>query len=141
MHRRGQAPGRAAMAALCWGLPHDGAHRLPASPAPRFGRLADGPLPDGPGESFGTLLETGGARVLRIASRAHADPPGQWHDQPEDEFVLLVAGAAVLGCADGSEMRLAPGDWAVLPAGCRHRVAWTDPAAVTLWLAVHLPPS
>ena len=54
--------------------------------------------------------------------------------------MLLVAGAAVLGFADGSEARLAPGDWVVLPAGCRHRVAWTDPDIVTLWLACHLPP-
>lgn len=33
-----------------------------------------------------------------------------------------------------------PGDWAVLPAHCRHRVAWTAPDRETVWLAVHLPP-
>ena len=32
-----------------------------------------------------------------------------------------------------------PGDWVILPAHCRHRVAWTDPVRETLWLAVHLP--
>ena len=36
---------------------------------------------------------------------------------------------------------LRPGDWVVIPAHCQHRVAWTDPAAETLWLAVHLPPA
>ncbi|MBJ7252961.1 MAG: cupin, partial [Acetobacteraceae bacterium] len=41
---------------------------------------------------------------------------------------------------DGSSRELKPGDWALLPALCRHRVAWTDPAVETLWLAVHLPP-
>lgn len=114
----------------------------PPLPAPRFGRLAEGPPPPGagPGESFATLLAgAAGARVLRIASRAHADPPGQWHDQDADEFVLLFAGRARLAFADGSERALAPGDWAVIPARCRHRVAWTDPAAETLWLAVHMP--
>ena len=115
-----------------------GARPAPA-PAPRFGRIADGPAPAPGGESFATLLAAGEARVERIASLAHADPPGQWYDQPGPEFVLLLAGAARLGFADGTERALAPGDWAVIPARCRHRVAWTDPAAQTLWLAVHLP--
>jgi cupin 2 domain-containing protein len=87
------------------------------------------------------LLAAGGARVVRIASRGQADPPGQWYDQAEAEFVLLLAGAARLGFADGTERDLAPGDWAVIPAHCRHRVAWTDPARETLWLAVHMPPA
>jgi cupin 2 domain-containing protein len=87
------------------------------------------------------LLAGGGARVVRIASRGQADPPEQWYDQAEAEFVLLLAGAARLGFADGTERALAPGDWAVIPAHCRHRVAWTDPAVETLWLAVHLPPA
>ena len=109
-------------------------------PRPRLGRIAEGPAPVPGGESFLTLAAAGGARVERIASHAHADPPGRWYDQAGDEFVLLLAGAARLGFADGAEHALAPGDWVVLPAGCRHRVAWTDPAAETLWLAVHQPP-
>ena len=79
--------------------------------------------------------------MVRIASRGQADPPGQWYDQAEAEFVLLLQGAARLGFADATERALAPGDWAVIPAHCRHRVAWTDPAVETLWLAVHLPPA
>ena len=106
--------------------------------APRFGRISDGPAAAAGGETFAELAAAGGARVERIASRAARD--GDWYDQPHAEFVLLLAGAARLGFADGGERALAPGDWALLPAGCRHRVAWTDPAAETLWLAVHLPP-
>ena len=87
------------------------------------------------------MLAGGGARVVRIASRGQADPPGQWYDQAEAEFVLLLAGAARLGFADGAGRDLVPGDWAVIPARCRHRVAWTDPTRETLWLAVHLPPA
>lgn len=105
--------------------------------APRFGRMADGPAVAPGGESFAELAAAGGARVERIASRGLRE--GAWYDQAQAEFVLLVAGAARLGFADGSARDLAPGDWVVLPAGCRHRVAWTDPAAETLWLAVHLP--
>ncbi len=62
---------------------------------------------------------------------------GEWYDQDHAEFVLLAAGNARLGFADGSEAALAAGDWVVLPAHCRHRVTWTDAGAV--WLAVHLP--
>lgn len=110
-------------------------------PTPRFGRIAEGPAPAPGGENFLTLLASRGARVVRIASLAHADPPGEWYDQAEDEFVLLLAGAARLGFADGTERSLSPGDWVAIPAHCCHRVAWTDPEQETLWLALHLPPT
>nr|WP_237182268.1 cupin domain-containing protein [Roseomonas marmotae] len=83
------------------------------------------------------MLSTGGAVVERILSRAAASPPGFWYDQPRDEFVLLVSGGAALEFPDGTVTCLSPGDYAILPAHCRHRVAWTE--AETLWLAVHLP--
>lgn len=107
--------------------------------APRFGKLRDGTTPAAPGsETFADLAAAGGARIERIASRAVRD--GEWYEQGWDECVLLVEGAATLAFADGSQRDLGPGDWCLLPAGCRHRVAATDPAAVTLWLAIHLPP-
>ena len=107
--------------------------------APRFGSLRDGPSPDAPGtETFTDLAASGGARIERIASRAVSD--GEWYDQPWPEFVLLVEVSATLAFADGATRTLGPGDWALLPAGCRHRVTATDPHRETLWLAVHLPP-
>ncbi|MDJ0386685.1 cupin domain-containing protein [Roseomonas sp. E05] len=109
---------------------------------PSFGRLAEhGPRP-GPGEEcFQDLLTApGGARVERILSRGAASPPGFWYEQEWDEFVLVLSGAAVLAFPDGTERRLAAGDYAILPALCRHRIAWTEPAEETLWLAVHMPP-
>lgn len=106
---------------------------------PRFGSLGDGPPPAAPGsETFLELAAQGGARVERIASRAVAG--GEWYEQPWAEFVLLVAGGATLAFADGAARALRPGDWALLPAHCRHRVLATDPERETLWLAVHLPP-
>ena len=109
--------------------------------APRFGALRDGSAPARPGgETFTELLASGSARVERIVSLGAASPEGRWYDQDSDEFVLLVEGEAVLGFADGGERRMHPGDWAVLPAHCRHRVAWTAPDRETIWLAVHLPP-
>ena len=106
--------------------------------APRFGSLHEGTAPEQGAESFVELARAGGARVERIASRAVTD--GAWYEQAWPEFVLLVAGSAALEFADGTTRKLQPGVWALLPALCRHRVAWTDPAVETLWLAVHLPP-
>ena len=84
------------------------------------------------------LARPGGARVERIASRGVLN--GDWYEQGWAEFVLLVAGSAALEFDDGTRRELKPGDWALLPEQCRHRVAWTDPECETLWLAVHLPP-
>lgn len=106
--------------------------------APRFGTLRDGTSPAAPGtETFTALAALGGARIERIASRAVSD--GEWYEQAWPEFVLLVEGGATLAFADGSLRTLRPGDWAFLPARCRHRVVATDPHRETLWLAVHLP--
>ena len=88
-------------------------------------------------EVFETLLEHPGFRLERIVSRGHVTPEGTWYDQPQDEWVLLVAGAARLVMEGNKTVELAPGDTVLLPAGCRHRVAWTAPGVPTVWLALH----
>jgi cupin 2 domain-containing protein len=77
-----------------------------------------------------------GARVERIVSRGEASPPGFWHDQDDDEWVMLAAGTATVVFED-HRARLRSGDWLLIPAHCRHRVASTSKDAV--WLAVFLP--
>jgi cupin 2 domain-containing protein len=80
-------------------------------------------------------------RVERITSRGHATPPGEWYDQPQDEWVALLAGAArLLVEGEPAARELRPGDWVLLPARLRHRVEWTDPDRDTVWLAVHAGP-
>ena len=112
------------------------------TPVPRFGRLSDGARPAAGGEVFTDLASLPGARIERIASRGPLGAAGQgWYEQGWPEFVLLVAGAAVLDFGEGRECRLSPGDWVMLPAGCRHRVAWVAPEEDTLWLAVHGGPA
>jgi cupin 2 domain-containing protein len=91
-----------------------------------------------PVELVETLSRSGQVRIERIVSRGHASPPDFWYDQECEEFVLLVSGGARLEFADGQPpVSLAAGDWLIIPARQRHRVAWTDPELDSVWLAVH----
>jgi cupin 2 domain-containing protein len=79
-------------------------------------------------------------RVERIVSWGQASPAGFWYDQPEHEWVALLAGAARLRFAEGDRVvSLAPGDALMIPAHVRHRVEWTDPGQPSVWLAVFYP--
>lgn len=93
------------------------------------------------GEVFTELLRwagTGQVRIERIVSNGQASPPGFWYDEADDEWVLLISGTAAVEIEDGPTHTLGAGDWLHLPAHCRHRVAWTDAAQPTIWLAVHV---
>lgn len=92
----------------------------------------------GAGEAFDVLLDRPGLRIERIVSRGHASPPGFWYDQPRDEWVVVLAGAARLRFEDEPAARaLRAGDSLDIAAHRRHRVEWTDPAGPTIWIAVH----
>jgi cupin 2 domain-containing protein len=92
-------------------------------------------------ERFDPLASGDGVRVERIVSLAAASPPGHWDDQETEEWVLLVSGAAGLEQETPPRvLELGPGDWARIPAGCRHRVAWTADDEPTVWVAVHYRP-
>lgn len=103
--------------------------------------LAGLPPPGTPDEEIRTLLARPGLRIKRIVSTGQASPPGFWYDQPQDEWVLVLAGAARLRLdGEPADRVLGPGDHLLIPAHRRHRVAWTSPEAPTVWLAVHLGP-
>jgi cupin 2 domain-containing protein len=105
------------------------------------GNLLRGLAPDPAREVEDWLVTRPGLRIGRIVSAGQASPEGFWYDQAEDEFVLLVAGAAALEIeGEAAPRRLRPGDWVHLPAGCRHRVAWTQAEPATVWLVVHHGP-
>ncbi|MBY0298121.1 MAG: cupin domain-containing protein [Methylobacterium sp.] len=109
---------------------------------PPLNLLAGLPPPGTPDEEILTLLARPGLRIERIVSTGQASPPGFWYDQPQDEWVLVLAGAARLRLdGEPADRVLGPGDHLLIPAHRRHRVAWTSPDAPTVWLAVHLPPA
>jgi cupin 2 domain-containing protein len=89
-------------------------------------------------EQVAELLSTADVRIARIVSTGHASPPGFWYDQDRAEWVMLLAGSAGLLFEGEAEPRLLkPGDYIHIGAHIRHRVAWTDPAQPTVWLAIH----
>ena len=94
--------------------------------------------PSGPDESFTTLLERTGVRIERIVSHGQVTPADAPHAQPDDEWVMVVAGAARLRFEGEKELTLGPGDHLLIPAGVRHHVTWTAPDVPTVWLAVHI---
>jgi cupin 2 domain-containing protein len=89
-----------------------------------------------PEEIVQTLLCTGSVRIERIVSLGQATPAGEWYDQPQAEFVVLMAGAAKLRFED-SVIEMTAGSYVNIPAHKRHRVEWTDPRQPTIWLAMH----
>ena len=88
-------------------------------------------------EAVESLLQANGVRLARIVSHGQASPAGFWYDQEDAEWVLVVTGRARVTIEGEAEDRaLGPGDSLLLPAHCRHRVAWTDPEQPTVWLAL-----
>jgi cupin 2 domain-containing protein len=106
----------------------------------RQGNLLTGLAPLQAEERIEPLAGAAGVRIERIVSTGQASPSGFWYDQPGDEFVVLLAGAARLRFEDGDverDLELGPGDWVEIPAHVRHRVEWTQTDPPTVWLAVH----
>lgn len=100
-----------------------------------FDGLPAAPVAD---EQFVELLARPGLRIERIVSTGQSSPPDFWYDQPQAEWVLLLQGQAELRFADNpAAVRLAVGDFVEIAAHRRHRVEWTDPTQVTVWLAIH----
>ena len=80
------------------------------------------------------LLERAGFRLEQIVSNGRGSDPDFWYDQDGDEWVLLARGEAELEFEQES-LSLKAGDYLLIPARARHRVASCSPDA--LWLALH----
>lgn len=87
-------------------------------------------------ELFGELLRTENIRIERIVSKGHTSPEHGWYDQTENEWVIVLEGSGRLLFEVGGEVVLNRGDYVNIPAHSRHKVIWTDPDVVTVWLAV-----
>ncbi len=88
-----------------------------------------------PEELISVLAENENVKIERIVSDGQSSPEGYWYDQEQSEWVLLVAGLAVLEFEDRKQ-ELKPGDHMLIPAHRKHRVASTSATEKTVWLAV-----
>jgi cupin 2 domain-containing protein len=88
-------------------------------------------------EFFEELLRYKNIRIERIVSQGHASLQNGWYDQEENEWVIVMEGAGSILFENGNEVNLKKGDYLNIPAHARHKVIWTDPDNITIWLAVH----
>jgi cupin 2 domain-containing protein len=98
----------------------------------RRGRLLDPSAAPATGERTDRVVSMRNVVIEQILSGS-VDPVD--YDQDDDEFALVLAGAAVLD-VDGEPVELAAGDWVFLPARTPHRLVHTEPE--TSWLTVKL---
>lgn len=87
-------------------------------------------------EVFETLVASKSVKIERIISKGQSSPDSGWYDQAENEWVLVIKGAAILEFTDGSTQKMKAGDHINIAAHEKHRVQWTDPDTETIWLAV-----
>lgn len=88
-----------------------------------------------PDELITTLIEAGNIRIERIVSGGQTSPEDFWYDQDQHEWVILIKGAARLQF-ENETVEMTAGDFVNIPAHKRHRVEWTDPGQLSIWLAV-----
>jgi cupin 2 domain-containing protein len=87
-----------------------------------------------------SLIKRGHLSLERIISKGHVTPPGYWYDQDQDEWVVLLKGKASIEFENRHVIHLAEGDYLMLQAGLKHRVAYTSKNPPCIWLALHIKP-
>ncbi len=91
-----------------------------------------------PDELFTEFLHGAAFELQRIVSTGQCTPAGEWYDQDTAEWVVLLSGTATLRFeTDDTSLEMRPGDYAQIPAHCRHRVESTHVDQPTVWLALH----
>jgi cupin 2 domain-containing protein len=84
-------------------------------------------------ENIEELLNDKNVIINRIVSNDLQN--GDWYDQSEDEWLVLLTGEAIVEFTD-YERTLRRGDTLFIPAHLKHRVRNTSQK--TLWLTVHI---
>ena len=88
-----------------------------------------------PNECVEVLQSHSTVRIERIISQGHSTPEGEWYDQREHEWVIVLQGAGMIEYENGERVTLNVGDYVYLPAHVKHRVASTLENTQTIWLA------
>lgn len=90
-----------------------------------------------PQELVEVIASNTNVRIERIISSGHVTPEGQWYDQTETEWVMLLQGEAnILFAGESSPRHLKSGDFLLILPHIRHRVVSTSVEPKAIWLAV-----
>ncbi len=88
-------------------------------------------------EIFEVLFQNQVVKIEKIISNGQTSKPNFWYNQEEIEFVILLSGEAQIEFED-EIIDLKKGDYTLISAHRKHRVAFTDTKNPTIWLAVFI---
>jgi cupin 2 domain-containing protein len=94
--------------------------------------------PEKPNEEiFEIILNNKNLKLERIITNGQTTPPGEWYNQENDEWVVLIQGSALILFENEKFIILNKGDHILIPKNCKHRVQWVDSNQECIWLALH----
>lgn len=84
------------------------------------------------------LFSNSNVRIERVVSSGNVSPDNFWYDQDEDEWILLVAGNAIVTFEGDRTVELKAGDTLYIGAHEKHRVAYTSSNPQCIWLCIFM---
>ena len=88
-------------------------------------------------EVFTSLFKSDFIKIEKINGIRSYSEPGNWYDQQEDEWVVLLRGNAEIEFANKKIITLNAGDYIFIQAHKLHRIRQTSESPECLWLAIH----
>ena len=89
-----------------------------------------------PEELVETLLKNDNILIERIVSTGQVTPAGEWYDQAQNEWLIVLQGVGELSYEDNSRIKLTKGDYLLIPAHQKHRVEYTSTEPPCIWLTI-----
>lgn len=86
-------------------------------------------------EIFEDILKNDNIRIERIISNGPESNDGNWYNQKENEFVILLKGKAKI-IFENFDVELNEGSYINISANTKHKVEITDENEKCIWLAV-----
>lgn len=81
------------------------------------------------------LQQSDNIKIERIVSKGQVSPETGWYDQPQNEWVMVIKGEAVITFEE-TKVAMQSGSYINIPAHTKHKVSWTHPEWETIWLAI-----
>lgn len=88
-------------------------------------------------EVFEILARGKHTKIERITSNGPKSSTGEWYDQENPEWVMLLQGKSKIIFDNNEQIILHPGDYLLINSHQKHKVEILAKDEITLWLAVH----